>query len=64
MERISLTDLNEVPSALEVILAGAVVEGGGVLIIHESSWNSPLIEGKKLAIELSEDNTLTVTLEE
>lgn len=64
MERISLTDLNDAPGSLEVVLAGAVIENGGVLIVKESSWKSPVMNGKKLAIEMSEDNTLTITLEE
>lgn len=63
MERISLTDLNDLPSTLELILAGAVVESGGVLVIRRSSWDSPVIQGTRLAIEVGEDDTLTITLE-
>ena len=64
MERISLMDLNDLPGTLELILAGAVVESGGVLVIRRTSWNSPVIEGSRLAIEVGEDDTLTITLEE
>lgn len=63
MERISLTDLNDLPSTLELILAGAVVESGGVLVIRRSSWDSPVIQGTRLAIEVGDDDTLTITLE-
>lgn len=63
MERISLTDLNDLPSTLELILAGAVVESGGVLVIRRASWDSPVIEGTRLAIEVGDDDTLTITLE-
>lgn len=64
MEHISLTDLSEIPGSLELFLAGAVVESGGVLVIRRASWDSPVIQGKKLAIEVSDDDTLTITLEE
>lgn len=50
--------------ALGVILAGAVIENGGVLIVKESSWNSELIEGKKVSIEVTDDYDLVITLEE
>lgn len=60
-----MTDSNNLPNwSLELILAGAVIESGGVLVIRRASWDSPVIEGKKLALELSEDDTLTITLEE
>ena len=60
-----MTDSNNLPNwSLELILAGAVIESGGVLVIRRASWDSPVIEGKKLVLEMSEDDTLTITLEE
>lgn len=64
MERISLMDLSNLPGSLELILAGAVVESGGVLVIRRASWDSPVIKGRQLAIEVGDDDTLTITLEE
>lgn len=63
MEHILSMDLSEVPGSLEAILAGAVIEQGGVLVVRRSSWDSPVIQGSRLAIEFDVEGTLTITLE-